>query len=64
MSAKTVAVEPAVEQRNQIHSATDEHSEAGAFVRDVIIGSTDVLTVPFALTADMPTIRHGLGRMA
>ncbi|GIJ99646.1 hypothetical protein Aspvir_003647 [Aspergillus viridinutans] len=56
MSASTVPVEPAVEQRNQIHSATEEHSEAGAFVRDVIIGFADGLTVPFALTAGLSSL--------
>ncbi|RHZ55406.1 VIT1/CCC1 transporter family protein [Aspergillus thermomutatus] len=56
MSSSTAPIELAVEQPNQLHSATEEHSEAGAFVRDVIIGFADGLTVPFALTAGLSSL--------
>ncbi|KAL1855064.1 Protein ccc1 [Paecilomyces lecythidis] len=38
------------------HRATERHSNSGAITRDIIIGFSDGLTVPFALTAGLSSL--------
>ncbi|KAL1980960.1 hypothetical protein VTN96DRAFT_3300 [Rasamsonia emersonii] len=42
--------------RDDSHRTSEQHSSAGDIVRDIIIGFSDGLTVPFALTAGLSSL--------
>ena len=53
---------PSVEQHEHAHEHEEKHFTATAAVRDIVIGMSDGLTVPFALAAGLTSAAAAIAK--